>query len=151
MGYKNEKEVADQAIAMLGNALRSKVSGFASHMSKNASMKDVEVTAKMWQSGNKNGQGKQYMKSLSIKMARHGFILHHGADNIRKGGERTRTEPKTTKYSFKSHYYRLKAKPFIDDAIRQSGVIDFVMKNIAEQRSEELVFNIKKMIENGSE
>ena len=42
----------------------------------------------------------------------------------------------------------MKAQPFINSAIENSGVVDFVMENVTKIRSEELLFEVKKILEN---
>ncbi len=150
MEFRNEKQVADAAVRKLESALRSKTSGFASHYRgdpADKSMKDATAFAKVKKYGKGRGNIKRYMTSLSIRMTKYGFIQHFGIDNIRQSGTRFRSKPKETTYNFAAHYFKMKAQPFINSAIDQSGVIPFVMENITKLRSEELIYEIKNVIE----
>lgn len=148
MNYKNEREVAKKAEQMLTSAVRNKTSSFASHYRKKegeASLKDAFAKSVVKRYGKKKEGNQQiFMRRLVLKMARHGFVQHYGVDTIRAGGQRQREKPRSIGYFYKPHQFRMKATPFIDEAIRQSKVIDFVSENIAELRAknfaEELVF-----------
>ena len=150
--YTNELQIAKQTEKLLTSALRSKTASFADHInrkSSDVSLKDATAKAKVSQYGIiKDGTKQRYMRSLSIKMAKHGFVQNFGVDGVRAGGTRTRQKPKTTTYNFKAHTMKMKAKPFISDAIEQSGVIDFVLENITSIRSEQILVTIKKSLEN---
>lgn len=149
--YNTELEVAKKAEQMLEAALRQKTSSFKNHINRNPedeSLKDATALATIKRYGSKKkGNNVMYMRRLSIKMARHGFIQHFGVDNTRSGGTRTRKKPKEITYSFKSHVMNMRAKPFINEAVENSGVIPFVMENVTKIRSEELLFEVKKILE----
>ena len=151
MSYDNEKQVAIKAAQMLEIALRGKIGtlGFRPHVSSNAnqSITDAEAVA-----GYKLGKAKEdklryYMNRLSIKMGTHGFIHHYGDQGTRKGGERTRKKPRNTTYSFRTHEWNLPSRDYIDDAIKQSGVIPFVMENVTKLRGEEIMVYLKNFLE----
>ena len=150
--YKTEKDVADKAEQMLEASLRQKTSGFQNHVYRNnneVSLKDATAKANVKKYGLKRNNNQVfYMRSLAIKMARHGFVQHFGVDGIRAGGTRVRTKPNNITYGFKSHVMKMKAQPFINSAIENSGVVDFVMENVTKIRSEELLFEVKKILEN---
>lgn len=144
MTFQNERQVADQAKRMLETALRSKVSSFGQHTSGNkVSIQDVSAVAKV-----SNYENKSYMRSLSIRMGKHGFIQHYGVDITRTGGIRKRKKPRPLTYNFSSHYFKMKPTPFINTAVEQSRVIDFVMENIIQIRTEEIFFDIRRILEN---
>ncbi|QWA38890.1 hypothetical protein [Chryseobacterium sp. ZHDP1] len=143
--YRNEEQVARKAEQMLETSLRAKTSSFADHVNRNSkqkSIKDATAVSKVQKYG-----PSFYMRSLSIKMPKHGFIQNAGVDTTRSGGSRKRSEGNTT-YSFKSHTMKMAAKPFINDAVDSSGVKDFVMVEIARIRSEAIMVNVKKILEN---
>ncbi|WP_372472642.1 hypothetical protein AB4865_07415 [Capnocytophaga sp. ARDL2] len=148
MEYRSELDIAKQSEKMLTQALQHQTQRFADHYNRpagNKSIKDAVAKAKVKRYGKKrDGNQKIYMRSLSIQMARHGFVHHFGIDTTRKGGVRNRTKPKATTYHYAAHYYRLKATPFLDTAIENSGVINYVADNIAQLRAdafgEELLF-----------
>lgn len=152
MEYRGELDIAKKAEQMLTSALKSHTQSFADHYNRKEgqiSLKEVSVTANLKRYGKKkDGNQHIYMRSLSVKMAKHGFVQHYGVDTIRKGSERTRTKPQSKTYSFSTHYFRMKAQPFINTAIQQSGVLDFVTQEVGrlrlEKLGEELVFNLKQ-------
>ena len=76
--YTNELQIAKQAEKMLETSLRSKTASFADHInrkSSDVSLKDATAKAKVSQYGKiKDGTKQRYMRSLSIKMAKHGFV-----------------------------------------------------------------------------
>ncbi len=150
MNFNNEKQVADAAVRKLESSLRSKTSRFADHYRnypQEKSMKDATAYATVKKYGKGRGTIKRYMTRLSIRMAKHGFIQHFGVNNLRESGSRTRKHPKETTYNFSAHYFNMKPTPFINSAIKQSGVIDFVMENITRLRSEEILLDLKQFIE----
>lgn len=148
--YDNELQVAKRAEQMLEASLRSKTASFKDHINRKegaASLKDVKAQARVKKYGSRQA-GKAYMRSLAIKMAKHGFVQHFGVDTVRSGGTRSRQRPKEVTYNFKSHVMKMKPQPFINEAVEKSGVIKFVMENVTKLRSEELLFEVKKIIEN---
>ena len=42
----------------------------------------------------------------------------------------------------------MKAQPFIDTAVTKSGVIDFISQELPKIRGEEIVLQIRKILEN---
>ncbi|WP_185226098.1 hypothetical protein [Chryseobacterium indologenes] len=151
--YNNELEVAKKAEQMLEASLRRKTSSFKDHVNRkenDPSLKDATAKAavKRYVSKKSGQKKKYYMRSLSIKMARHGFIQNYGVDTTRSGGERSRQEPKNTSYGFKSHTMKMKAQPFINEAVKDSKVVEFVMENVTRIRAENLLFEVKRLIEN---
>lgn len=143
--YNNEEQVARKAEQMLESALRSKTSSFTDHVNRKngqKSLKDATAVSKVQKYG-----ASFYMRSLSIKMPRHGFIQNAGVDTTRSGGSRQRNEGNTT-YNFKSHTMKMAAQPFINEAVDSSGVKDFVMLEIARIRSENIMVKVKKILEN---
>ena len=146
-----EKQIAKQAVQMLQTAMRSKISslGFQEHLTQGKG-KLAEATAiaktKLGNAG--PSQKKIYFNSLSLKMGRHGFVQHYGANGTRENIKgRTRTKPRQTQYNFKNHLYKLPAKDYIDVAIKNSGVIDYVLENVTRIRAEEVFVNLKTFIE----
>jgi hypothetical protein len=150
--YDNELQVAKKAETMLESALRSKTASFKDHISRKAgdvSLKQATAVAKVKKYGTKKSGNQQvYMRSLAIKMAKHGFIQHFGVDTVRSGGNRTRKNPRETTYNFKSHVMKMKAQPFIKEAVKNSGVVDFVMENLTRIQSEGLLVEVKRILEN---
>lgn len=153
MNYTNEEAIAKIAEQKLTSALKSKTNSFASHYHKKEgekSIKDAFATAYK-DVYTKDGKKKVFMRRLVINMERHGFIQHYGVDTIRAGGTRQRTKPKSIEYLYDAHDFKMKATPFITEAIQQSKVIDFVAENVAKSRAknfgEELVFGLSKFTE----
>ncbi|MCT4236782.1 hypothetical protein HZP42_10330 [Elizabethkingia anophelis] len=150
--FTDEFQVGRRAEQMLETSLRSKVSSFADHINRNEgddSIKDATAKATVKRYGNRrSGNQKMYLTKLSIKMGQHGFIQHFGVDTTREGGTRTRNIPRVTTYSFRSHFFRIQAKPFINQSVEESNVVDFVLQNLTRLRSEELFVEVKRIIEN---
>ncbi|WP_312750598.1 hypothetical protein [Epilithonimonas hominis] len=146
---KDEIQVAKQSERMLEGTLKQKVNSFKDHINRkegDVSLKLATAKATVKKYGSKRaGTDKAYMRSLAIRMSRHGFIQHFGVDTVRSGGTRTRNG---TTYGFKSHVFKMKPQPFINDAVDRSGVVPFVMEEITKIRSEEIIFEVKKIIEN---
>ena len=147
-----ERQVAKKAEEILTAALRQKISslGFKNHVSKDGLKKISEAKGKSnYKPGpTKDGGLRWYMNSLSMEMAQYGYIQHYGAVGVRSGGERTRHKPKTTSYNVRTHSWNLPEKDFIGAAIRQSGVIEFVLENITAIRGEEIMISLKSFFEN---
>lgn len=151
---RNEKEIGKKAEQMLQDALRQKVSGFYQHVnggekSKERLEKETKAVAKIkrYNPSGENPQVHYYLRSLAIKMQKWGFIQHYGVDTIRAGGHRTRTKPKTTKYGYKAHHMNMAARPFIDRAIDESGVVPFVLQKVTEMRGQEVMAYVKGILE----
>jgi hypothetical protein len=151
MAEINEQEVANNAKQKLQSALRSKTSGFKAHIqnAKTKSLNEATATANVKKYGKKkDGNQLFFMRSLSIKMERHGFIQNYGVkDRTRSGGSRTRTSPKDTTYNFRTHVFNMKAQPFINDAINESGVIPYVQENISAIRLTDIALYVKASLE----
>lgn len=148
MEYRDELAIAKQAEQMLTSSLKNRTSSFASHYKKKegeASLKDAFAKSVVKRYGKKKEGNQQiFMRRLVIRMARHGFVQHYGVDTIRKGSIRQRTKPRSISYYYRPHQFQMGATPFIDEVIKQSKVVDFVSKEVAEVRgktfAEELVF-----------
>lgn len=150
MEYRDELAIAKKAEQMLTSALQNRTRSFAEHYEGKKqgepSIKEAHAKAKVKRYGKKKDGNQQiFMRSLEIRMAKHGFVQHYGVDTVRAGGERK--SKKGTPYRFAAHYFKMDAKPFIDKAIEQSGVANFVAENIGQLRADafgaELLFNLK--------
>ncbi|GIM61122.1 hypothetical protein CAPN008_11720 [Capnocytophaga canis] len=146
---KNERQVAQKAKQMLENSLRGNMSQFSEHMqgSKTKSIREAKASYSGKSYGEKGMPKAYYLRKVSIRMARHGFVQHYGVDTLRAGGERTRNKPRTFTYRYEVHKMRMQDKPFIDKAVEQSGVIDYVMKSVAEIRNEQVFVHVKNWLE----
>ena len=142
----DDRDIAKRAEQMLGSALRSKTSSFADHVKRpadKASLKDAEAKSRLKQYGLLRAGTKQYyLRAISIRMAKHGFIRHYGVDGQRSAGSRTRKKPRSVTYHFKNHVMKQSAKPFLDQVIQSSGVVPYVVENITKNRAEEVAQNI---------
>ncbi|WP_300685862.1 hypothetical protein [Chryseobacterium sp.] len=146
MEFQNERQIADRAKQILGSKLQSRANSFKQHVNgSGAAVKDVEVVTGV-RRYTKNGNTKSYFNSLSIKMGKHGFIQNFGVDTQRKGGTRKRKRPKSISYNFKSHYFKLKAVPFINESIEQSKVIPFVLENVMKVRTEDFFLETRNIL-----
>ncbi|MCO4303708.1 hypothetical protein [Riemerella anatipestifer] len=150
MNVRNERDVAKIAAQLLTLSMRSKISslGFKEHYNNNnASVSSAYGFSDYKPGKSKDGSMRWYMNKLSLKMPRHGFIQHYGDDGVREGTKRTRHKPKTTTYNFATHYWKLQEKDFIDDAIKRSGVIDFVLENVSRLRGEEILLSFQNFLQ----
>ena len=147
MNYFDELQIAEKAGQMLTTALRNKASSFADHYKGKKEteyhLKQSFAKAYVKQYGKKKNGNKQiFLRRLVIRMARHGFVQHYGVNNLRAGG--FRKSKLGNLYHYDAHDMEMRAQPFIGDAIKQSGVIEFVSQNVAELRAknfaEELIF-----------
>lgn len=147
-----EKKIGDKAALMLQNALRSSAGRFGSHLRGDKHIKDVEAKSRVRNSKRQDGTKQPYLRGVAVVMVRHGFVQHYGIEvgRIRKGSERTRRKPKETKYSFRSHRYSkgMKAQPFIDEAVKNSGAVEYIARELPKVRGEELLVYVKKYLEN---
>ena len=144
-----EKLIAKKAEQMLIRALQNETQSFKEHYygDKKNSLKKAKAKSKTRKFVSKDGNfQKVYFNKLILKMGRHGFVQHYGADIVRAGGKRTRKTPRTIDYYYQPHKYFLKSTNFITRAIEQSGVINYVAENIAKERAEELQFHIGRFI-----
>ena len=145
---KTERQVARKAKQMLENSLRGNMSQFSAHVQGNTqSMRDFKVATKGKTYGEKGMPKTYYLRKISIRMERHGFVQHYGIDTLRAGGERKREKPKPFTYKYETHKMRMQAKPFIDKAIEQSGVIDYVLNSVARIRNEQVFVHLKSWLE----
>ena len=147
--YRTEEQVARRAEAMLEAALREKTSSFAEHLNRKSnekSLKDAIAISKIQRYNGSTGS-RFFMRSLSIKMAQHGFIQNAGVDTTRSGGSRMKKNGEDS-YSFKSHIMKMERKPFINEAVDSSGVKEFVMTEITRLRSEVVMVDIRRILEN---
>ena len=142
----DDREIAKTAERMLTSALHSKTSSFADHVNRPAdkpSLKDASAISRMKRYGLvSNGTKSFYLRAISIRMAKHGFIRHYGTNIQRRASSRTRLKPKSTTYHFKSHMMKQTAKPFLDQVVDSSGVVTYVVENIARNRADEVAQNI---------
>lgn len=142
-----EQQVARKAQQMLQTALRGNMSQFGAHISAGKkSIREATATASLKKYGEKGMPKTYYLRKIGIRMERHGFVQHFGVDTLREGGERTRQKPRSTSYRYRTHRMRLVAKPFIDQAVEQSGIVDFVMKNITQIRNEQVFAQVKSWL-----
>lgn len=136
MDFQNERQIADRARSMLGTQLRNRATAFKDHVNGSVNpIKDVEAVTSV-RTYTKNGIAHHYLNRLSIKMGKHGFIQNFGVNTQRKGGIRKRKRPRSISYNFTSHYFKIEAKPFINESIEQSDVIPFILENVTKVRSE---------------
>ena len=147
----DDREIAKNAERRLTSALRSKTSSFKDHVNKpanEASLKDAFAKARLKQYGLvSNGSKSYYLRAISIVMAKHGYIYNYGVNAQRSAGSRTRHKPRSKTYHFKQHLMRQTAKPFLNQAINQSGVVTYVAQEIAKNRAgevaEKIVVNLR--------
>ena len=146
-----EKKIAIRAEKIATAALRQKIGtlGFKQHVSKDAgkTIADGKVTARYKLGPSKVGDVRYYLNSLVLEMPRHAYVQHYGDNGVREGHTRTRHQPKTTTYSVRTHSWNLPEKDFIGQAIRQSGVIDYVLVSITAIRGEGILLGLNYLFD----
>jgi len=150
MAFQNEKEIGLEAERKLTDALQQKVSSlsFKDHYGNNKSLvTDTIGSADIKTSQNTLGETVFYLNRLYLRMPHHGFIQHYGANTIRRAGNRTRKKPKSTTYGYAAHYYNLQDRDFIGKAIEQSGVLDFVMQEVTQIRTDGVTAGLIRFLE----
>ena len=138
-----EKKVADKAKQMLETELRRNVHSFKEHMRTSSRveggkykqpLKDFKVSRRGKNSIRKNGTKHYYFNALTLQMGKHGFIQNHGANTVRATHIVEREKPHPSHYVRRHHNYKLPKTEFIDKAIKSSGIIPYVAKEIGEIR-----------------
>lgn len=101
----------------------------------------------------KDGRKKKFLKQVRIRLERHGFVQHYGIERftLRDGGYRTSTRGKS--FTIKPHKMRegMKPKLFIDKAVKESGIAEYVTKKITEYRGQDIVISISEAFMRGLE
>lgn len=117
MAAINETSLGSIAASKLTSAWRSKTSGFVNHVKKKPaqlSLKDAMALSRYNSYGIVSAGTKQiFLRAISIKMARYGFIRNYGVSRSRSAGMRTRRIPYNTTYAYKNHLMKQPARPFI--------------------------------------
>lgn len=147
--YETEKEVAAKAEKMLESALRNKIHTLRIHLNMDdrfPSIADATAESNFTRNkGKKRFDGVTEFSRLSITMQKHGYIQHYGIERgtARKGGERKAESGKT--YSFKSHVYKkgMEEQDYIADAVASSGVVNFVLSEIAGIRGKHILLQMR--------
>lgn len=150
----DDRLIGKQAASKLSASLSAKTSGFAEHFNRPANQKSLKETVAVPRFKKygllKNNTASHYLRAISIVMPKHGFIRHFGVDINRASGQRTRQNPRSFQYHYRSHPMKQAARPFLEEAIQSSGVIAFVTQKITESRGEEIAQNIAVSIRNFS-
>jgi len=147
--YNNEREVAKKAEKMLESSLRNKIHSLKIHLGMDDRFPSmIDATAESNFTRNKGSKKKWAVNEfsrLSITMQKHGYIQNYGIERgtARKGGERTSESGKT--YSFKSHVYKkgMEEQDYIADAVLSSGVVNFVLSEVAGIRGKHILLQMK--------
>jgi hypothetical protein len=91
---------------------------------------------------------------ISTTMARHGFILQHGATkrsgHVRKMGKwknerESGGKNKKAFYSVKEHTFMLSSRPFIEEGIKNSGAFEVLFKELGALRFKEIAIVFDKL------
>lgn len=135
-----EKEIGKAAASMVKTALQEKIRNSGLHLSDKKKNSLVKATGAPRMS--KIYPGELY--GIAVKMPKHGFILNFGATTQRRTGIVKRETPRTTFYKRKAHPFHLEPRSFIDDAITESGAVDYLSEKIGEIRAEAVVNQIGK-------
>lgn len=150
MATFNDKQIGTQAAGRLSAALRGKTRSFTTHYNGGTEkLISSKAVARFKSYGlTRNGTKSTYLRAISIRMPKHGYIRHYGVDINRNSGSRTRTRPKNKTYHFKNHMMKQRPRPFLDEVIQRSRVVEFVSEKIAEQRGAEIAQNLAISISN---
>lgn len=152
MAFSNERAVGNSAASRLTASLKSNIRsvGFKAHANnaKDDLMGYTKAIAVVHDQVNTLGETMPYLNKIVFRMPNHGFIQHYGTTTIRQNGRRTRKKPETKTYNFAAHYYNIPAKNFIDRAIRNSGIIDFVLSEITELRATDILVSLIRSMQN---
>lgn len=137
---EKEREIALKCEEMLTASLRGKVSGLALHLSgKSSSMKNAHAESNFTRAKQKKWAEQDGFRMLSIVMGKHGFIHNFGVDRVRAATPKTAWK--------KSHHYQLPRTPFIYDAVKSSGVLEFAVQEMGKIKAEYALLNIKYILE----
>lgn len=148
-----EKEIGKKAAVMLQSSLRGETGKFGKHVrgDKNA-LQNAQAKPRYRTSKRMDGTKQQYLKGIAIVMGRHGFVLHYGIEKgrLRKAHERTRHKPRETKYRVNAHGYRKgqPKHPFIQKVVDNSRAMEYLAKELAQARGEEIVTYLARGLEN---
>lgn len=100
-----------------------------------------------------DGRKKKFLKQVRIRLERHGFVQHYGIEprTVRAGSSRISTLGK--EFSIEPHEIRkgMKPKLFIDKAVKESGIAEYVTKKITEYRGQDIVISISEAFMRGLE
>lgn len=157
----DERAIAKRAVQMLQAALAPGVSSFKDHIRTGSAtdndktrppLKDYKVIARTKKGNIPNSDGqlqKWYLNSLVLKIGKHGFIQNYGAETLRASNTVQRLQPQATEYERKYNQYDLDSTEFIDKAIKSSGVVEYLAKEIGEIRGYEVLRSmLQRMAEN---
>ncbi|MGV4536901.1 hypothetical protein [Ornithobacterium rhinotracheale] len=144
-----EKKIAQKASKDLQYRLRQGVKSFKSPANSNRKrLKDLEVKPKLRRLQDEKGTI-YFLNALTIKMEKHGFVQHHGANTLRHTHSVERKVPRFVHYIREAHRYDLPRHEFIDSAIKNSGVVPYLAKELSEIRGYQVLNNlVEKMAEN---
>lgn len=152
MAYNNERAIGNAAASRLTAALKGNIrsAGFKAHANngKEDLMTYTNAIAVVHDSVNTLGETVPFLNKIVFRMPHHGFIQHYGSSTIRKPSSRKRKRPEITEYNYAAHYYNLPARNFLDTAIRNSGIIPFVLNEITELRATDILVGLIRSMEN---
>jgi len=139
--FEKEKRIANKCEELLTTAMRGKISALGLHLSgKDNSMKYAVAKSNFTTNAERKWEDPKSFSMLKIVMPRHGFIQHYGVDRIRKGTD------KKGFYREASHF-TMQKRPFIVDAIKSSGVIEYAVSEVGTARANYLLKNLKYWID----
>ncbi|MRJ09770.1 hypothetical protein EDL98_01510 [Ornithobacterium rhinotracheale] len=144
-----EKKIAQKASKDLQYRLRQGVKSFKSTANSNRKrLKDLEVKPKLRRLQDEKGTI-YFLNALTIKMEKHGFVQHHGANTLRHTHSVERKVPRFVHYIREAHRYDLPRHEFIDSAIKNSGVVPYLAQELSQIRGYRVLNNlVEKMAEN---
>ena len=137
---EKERKIALKCEEMLTSSLRGKVSGLALHLSgKKNSMSTARAESNFTRAKQKKWADQDGFRMLSIVMDKHGFIQNFGVNRVRAATDKTIWKS--------SHQFNLPRTPFILDAVKNSGVLEYAISEMGKVNAEYALLNIKYILE----
>jgi hypothetical protein len=145
----DEAAIAKKASEILERSFRNEIKAQNFHHLSSA---EAEKITTLSQAITEPRMLKKYpwmMHGIALKMPKHGFVLNYGYKGLRDSHTVKRLKPRKTEYEIKTHPFALKAHPFIDKAVINSGVLDYLAKELPSLKGERILSVMKYTIENG--
>lgn len=137
---EQERKIAIKCEEKLTSSLRGKVSALELHLSgKKDSMSNSRAESNFTRAKQKKWSDQYGFTMLSIVMDKHGFIHNFGVDRVRAATPKTIWK--------KSHQFHLPRTPFILDAVKNSGVLEYAISEMGKINAEYALLNIKYILE----
>lgn len=141
MADKTEKEIGEHAARMVRTQLMTEItsSGLTISGDNNYGRYDFPTSKTVM----KYRMAGDELDAILLSAGRHIFIQHFGVENMRK--EHTVRIKKTgTEFTRRAHPFILKARNMIDDAVINSGALEYIADELTEIKTD-VVLNYTKL------